>query len=96
MLLLRESMRKIIANLCGIVSLAVSLAYWVAGYFPLGTAGRARILAVFGADAALKIGLVMVAAAALGLVAGVLGSRKWLLIGAWALTSLAIGPSFKG
>lgn len=89
-------MRKYIANLCGIVSLAASLAYWVAAYFPVGTTGRVRILAALGPDAALKIGLAMVAAAALGLVAGVLGSRKWLLIGAWALTSLAIGPSFKG
>lgn len=76
--------------------MAANLAYWVAAYFPVGTAGRARILAVLGPDAALKIGLAMVAAAALGLVAGVLGSRKWLLVGAWALTSLAIGPSFKG
>lgn len=89
-------MRKTVANLCGIISLAASLAYWVAAYFPVGTAGRAKVLAALGADAALKIGLAMVAAAALGLVAGVLGSRKWLLIGAWALTSLAIGPSFKG
>lgn len=89
-------MKKIIANLCGIVSLAGSLAYWVAAYYPMGTAGHNRILGAFGADAALKIGLAMLAAAALGLVAGALGSRKWLLVGAWALTSLALGPSFKG
>lgn len=88
-------MRKIFANLCGIVSLAASLSYWGAAYFPLGSEGHLRVISVFGHDAALKIGLVMTGAAALGILAGVIGSRKWLLAGAWALTSLAIGPSFK-
>ncbi|MDE3180652.1 MAG: hypothetical protein KGM47_13460 [Acidobacteriota bacterium] len=88
-------MRKTAANLCGIVSIAASLAYWIAAYFPLGSSGHLRVLSIFGPDAALKIGLAMVCAAVLGIIAGVLGSRAWLLAGAWALTSLAIGPSFK-
>ncbi|MGH9450189.1 MAG: hypothetical protein ACRD11_06550 [Terriglobia bacterium] len=88
-------MKKTLANLSGIVSLAASLAYWGAAYFPLGSAGHLRVLAFFGHDPALKIGLTMGAAAALGIIAGIIGSRIWLLVGAWALTSLAIGPSFK-
>lgn len=88
-------MKKAIANLCGIISLAGCLSYWMMAYFPLGTEGHLRVLAFFGHDPALKIGLTMTGAAVLGIIAGVLGSRVWLLIGAWALTSLAIGPSFK-
>ncbi|MGH9350825.1 MAG: hypothetical protein ACRD2G_01460 [Terriglobia bacterium] len=83
------------AYLCGILSLAASAAYWAGAYFPFGTGGHLRILAFFGPHAALKISLLMAGASALGIIAGLIGSKNWLLAGAWALASLALGPSFK-